>query len=505
MKFYNSSVSIYLHVVFNIKNDTGIPKMYSKPNINNTLNKQFKNSMNIFEIINSSINSPIETINGKDPFDFISEIGSEFRDVRNPHGTFTYKFNSINKAPLFIVPLYKENLTNFTIVYENKLNFTTDLFIISDENIFPRHNTTPIQTFNNFILNSNIYENILNDFIFIPEIKELPYKLMKLNKYGQFEFTLDSHINSLNGTSMSWKDWNYTTPDNYFKCRVDKENELNVYFIRSFSPGDNSTKDKFIETIEKCADLFDKDENNFKTILITNMNGDGFVSLSELLLQMISPYTSINIYSSIRATESIKSNYRTLINEIDKCQEISQVDFLDKVQLINYGNESELITKPFILVLKSLRKESDEIRKSLKHKKKPTEIIVFTDGFSFSATSILIKYLQYYGGGIVVGYFGNPKINTTFDSSLSPSPIISMSELAFWNQNFRDLLEKYKINLQFAYFQSFTDPNNISIPLEYVVIPVDERMSLYENFNESNYHVFVEKAKEIFAKYRKNI
>ena len=502
--FYNSTISVYFPVILNIKNDTnGIPRMYSKPNINATLNNIFKNSLEVFEIVNSSIDSPIKTINGEDPFDFISKIGSEFIDVRNPHGSFTLKFNSINKAPLFIMPLYKENLTDFTVVYENDLNFTTDILIISEQNIFPKHNTTPIQTINNFLLNSNIFENILNDFIFIPEIKELPYELMKLNKYGQFEFELDSHINSLNGSSISWKDWNYTTPDNFFKCRVDKENELNVYFIRSFAPGANSTYDKFTNTIINCAKLFD--ENDFKTILINSMNGGGYVAISEFLLNMISPYTSINIYSSIRATESIKSNYRDLFNEVDKCKIKSQVDILNKVKSINYGNETEYITEPFILVSKNLRKKSDEIRKSLKHKKKPTEIIVFTDGYSFSATSMLIKYLQYYGGGIVVGYFGNPKINTTFDSSLSPSAVISMSYLSLWNQNFRELMEKYKINLQFAYIQSFTEPSNISIPLEYVVTPVDERIALYENFNESNYHVFVEKAKEIFAKYQKNV
>jgi len=502
--FYYSNISFYLPAVFNIKNDSnGIPKMYSKPNINNTLNNQFKDSFNIFKIINSSINSPIKTINGKDPFEFISEFGAEFREIRNPHGSFTRKFNTINKVPLYLMPLYKENLTNFTIVYENKKKFTTDLFIISDKNIFPKYNITSIKTFNNFILNSNIYEKILNDFIFIPEIKELPYKLMKLNKYGQFEFTLDSHINSLNGTSMSWNDWNYSTPDNFFKCRVDKKNELNVYFIRSFAPGDNSTLLKFIETIEQCVKLFDKDENNFKTILITNMNGGGYVDLSEFLLQMISPYSSSNFYTSLRATKAIKNNYKEVVNEIGNCKDISQIDFLNNDKLINYGNETEYITSPFIMVSKFLRKTSDEIRKSLKHKKKPTEIIVFTDGFSFSATSMLIKYLQYYGGGIVVGYFGNPKINTTFDSSLSPSPIINIYQLQNWNQNFRELREKYKILLQFAYYQSFVEPNNISIPLEFKVTPVDERMELYENFNESNYHVFVEKAKEIFAKYQK--
>jgi hypothetical protein len=55
--------------------------MYSQPNINATLNKLFNNSMEVFEIVNSSIDSPIKTINGKDPFDFISKLGSEFRDV----------------------------------------------------------------------------------------------------------------------------------------------------------------------------------------------------------------------------------------------------------------------------------------------------------------------------------------------------------------------------------------------------------------------------------------
>ena len=165
---------------------------------------------------------------------------------------------------------------------------------------------------------------------------------------------------------------------------------------------------------------------------------------------------------------------------------ISQIDILDNAKPINYGNETEYISEPFIIVNKNLRKKSDEIRKSLKHKKKPTEIIVFTDGFSFSATSMLIKYLQYYGGGIVVGYFGNPKINTTFDSSLSPSPIITIDQLILWNQNFKELKRKYNINLRFAYFQSFTDPNNISIPLEFSISPIDEKMELNENFNESN-------------------
>ena len=103
--------------------------MYSKPNINTIINNLFNNSLHLYEVIITPIDSPIKTINWEDPFYFISKFGSEFTDVRNPHGTFTLKINSINKTPLFILPLYKENLTNFTVVYENDLNFTTDLLI----------------------------------------------------------------------------------------------------------------------------------------------------------------------------------------------------------------------------------------------------------------------------------------------------------------------------------------------------------------------------------------
>ena len=79
---------------------------------------------------------------------------------------------------------------------------------------------------------------------------------------------------------------------------------------------------------------------------------------------------------------------------------------------IEKGNIKEDVTRPFFMADKKLKKLSLQLRKNMKNKRKPTDIMVFTDGFSFSATSIFIKYLQYYGGGIVVGYFGHPYKNT---------------------------------------------------------------------------------------------
>ena len=338
---------------------------------------------------------------------------------------------------------------------------------------------------------------MVNNFIFIPEIKEYPYELIKIDKYGKFNFNLDSNINSINGTSMNKTDWNFSTSDNTLKCREDKVNQLNVYLVKSFYP---KNLNEFIDVVEKCSTLFDN--NNYKIIVVHSNNGGGAIVLSEFLLEMVSPYTSINFYTRLRATPEIKNNYREVFYTIDKCEEISQLDFFNEFNSANYSNDvKEDLTKPFIIVNKNLREKSRNLRKNMKNKRKPTDIMVFTDGFSFSATSMFIKYLQYYGGGIVVGYFGNPTKNTTFDSSLSPSGIIEMRGLSIWNKNFGSLRSKYSTILQFAIYQSFYDKDNFSVPLEYKVTPVDERISLYENFNETNYHVFVQKAKEIFKKY----
>ena len=154
----------------------------------------------------------------------------------------------------------------------------------------------------------------------------------------------------------------------------------------------------------------------------------------------------------------------------------------------------------------AFRSEIDDIKYDLKNPRKPTDIIVFTDGFSFSATSIFLKFLQHSGGAITVGYFGNPKKRdkVVFDSSQSPSTIISTSKLANFSSDFKELNQKYKLNMQFAYMQSFYDYNSsFSFPLEYEITPVDETMLLFENFNEStNLDKFVEYGIKIREKYK---
>ena len=63
----------------------------------------------------------------------------------------------------------------------------------------------------------------------------------------------------------------------------------------------------------------------------------------------------------------------------------------------------------------------------MNNKRKPTEILVFTDGYSFSAASLFLQYLQKSGKGIIASYMGNPKYKNIkyFDISQSPSPLFT--------------------------------------------------------------------------------
>ena len=56
--------------------------------------------------------------------------------------------------------------------------------------------------------------------------------------------------------------------------------------------------------------------------------------------------------------------------------------------------------------------------------------------------------------------------------------------------------------MQFAFMQSFYNPNNMSIPLEYVITPVDESQPFYEFYSNENYQDFIKIAKDIHGKYK---
>ena len=64
----------------------------------------------------------------------------------------------------------------------------------------------------------------------------------------------------------------------------------------------------------------------------------------------------------------------------------------------NYGNSvSDEILGPIFLSGRNVRRDAKILKEQLVNPRKPNDIILFSDEFSYSATSLFLKFLQYYG------------------------------------------------------------------------------------------------------------
>ena len=150
---------------------------------------------------------------------------------------------------------------------------------------------------------------------------------------------------------------------------------------------------------------------------------------------------------------------------------------------------------------RNILREYREKYKNSQNLKKPTDIIIFTDSYSFSSTSGFIKGFQNTGGAIIVGYYGNPKIKgkDIFDGSQSISQVEEIENLDVYKN-----LKYFNFYIsQITTAETFDDsvygPN--PIPREYALDPVDERVDIYSKYNDDLYEEFIKYGKEIHDKY----
>ena len=474
-------------VEFYILKDENGTKLYCRKSLKNGIFYRQNFEGNIGPIIEENENIPIKYINDINPFEYIESFGNEFNSLKNPHSNFAYKLSLINsnekRQTLKNFPLSKNQLNGFTIIYENNNFFRTNFLIIR---------TLSLQSLiisKNHNNNNDIY-NIYDSF-FIKRFKKeekADYSPLYIQK---------NNIYLADSTEYNFK---YS---NRFFCKVDSSKEVNIYYIRSLSADIQLEENKYMETIKKCVELFD--ENNYPIIVINRFNGGENLFLSHYLLELISPLTTTYYYGAYRKTSSLSNLKDSYINKDSSIKDCSYInkDYLESnSETIDYGNEiKDTLTQPFIIKGNHTRKTINKIKSTLKNVRKPTEILVYTDGYSFSATGAFVKYLQYNGGAITAGYFSDPlKNDTIFESGSNPSIIFTAETLKdmvpdYGNNVYKDIKIKMPVG------QLFYNTKLTKTPIEFDVTGVDEIVDIYE-VDEDNLDNFIDKGKEIFEKYK---
>ena len=471
-------------VQFIIKEFEGSPRIFVEclPELfEEDFDMEFSESLNEIEI--NSI-YPIKSINDNNPFDYINNFGEDFLSTKNLHSTFSYKFRNYNDLNLYDIPFKLNDLSQFKIVFDNneeEIVVNTKYFIGSDIDINEEDN----------LRNLNYKNNINNN----REEKNIKHKKRK-RKLGE----------------IFW-DYKYESEDS-FNCFEDDVNKINIYYISTFNA---KYKERFLETIKNCYSLFDN--NTYPIVVINDLNDGGLVSLSQIFLGIISPLMSINLYKGrlritegFKETEEIKYFIETNLTSIENCLHTNYERLTSQKVHIKYDNEFESdLTQMFFINNIDTHNYIEEARKNMKNKRKPTEILIYTDGYSFSAAGLFMQYLQKSGGAIIASYLGNPNHKEEiFDISQSPSALFTSGLLKIFSpDNYNNLInynredeDKDEWQIEFPGIQTFYGLEDYEIPLEYEVIKPDINSDIYENLDGETYLTFIRKSLEIFQKFQ---
>ena len=189
-------------------------ELFKKENFINYFDKK------IIDSIKENKDQPILSINGQEPTDFISNFCGNINSYKNPHATFTHKFNHHNWNSLLSFPLDYKDL-NIEIIYKNGNRLNVSYIIVSQKEI-KELNSSKIMKKNTVLSNNHFYKNI---------------------------------------KPLQWDD----EVKNGFKCRIDKENKVNIYYFKNGINEQSSLID-YKGTLFYCTKLFD--ENDYPILVI---------------------------------------------------------------------------------------------------------------------------------------------------------------------------------------------------------------------------------------------
>ena len=295
-------------------------------------------------------------------------------------------------------------------------------------------------------------------------------------------------------------EWDFYTLDNSLKCKVYTKDDLkyNIIYQSSFNPFEPEV---FQKVMEDCFSKFYS--NDYKMIIIEDYNSGGDSDLCVPFTKYANPKIDLSLFVRMKSTNLTEHyfNDNPFLNP-ETCYPYTKKGNIMEGETVKYSDVNHKITKSVeftnILSKKLTEKKRKEYLKTGKTKK-PTEIIIFTDGYSFSCASILIKSLQMKGGAITVGYFSRPDlVKSKYDASQSNSGVSGF-----------DFTEQMKSLVKLHFTGSITynevfDPNDKSDPkvaTEFKIYPVDEVSNIYALFSDDKLDRFVSEADSIFKKY----
>lgn len=266
-------------------------------------------------------------------------------------------------------------------------------------------------------------------------------------------------------------------------------NDMNYMQIRSFDFF-GYYAELFLQELEECVSDFD--ENKAPITLILPFNEGGSAELLVTVLFLLMPHTDYRQIDAIRKSKAIEEMAPYIVEGLklsnnEACNMMKTTaefeDFWDVTEVDDLGNgvthkRTKKVTEGY----------KDEMRSLLNYRmskniRKPTDIIVATDGYCFSACATLVDSIIRSGSAIVAGFGTTSPGDELFAAGQCPSVVISTDSFTGFQNN-----SQLGLSFSAAVVESydFSAKMDEVIPLDYCIYPIDVHSGYYYEYDPSS-------------------
>jgi len=402
-------------------------------------------------------------VDGRDALEFFADYLGEYNDMKSKQGTLIFSMMAASgRVPLLVYPV--ENIFD-----THKITFS-DGSELSYKNGFM--NLMHSGRRDNSLELKGVAEKAVNEQEVIAAIRN--FKRVKREKREEEN------------------DW--------VQCGM--IDNMNYVSIQTFSPRSVSM---FLDELLGCIEQFD--ENDKPITVILPENGGGSTALREVVQFLLMPTSDSRTIRAIRKTRVTRAialkdlDFVTVTN--DECRALTPFEmtqFWEETEKDDLGNGViHTRTKKYVESFKdSFYPFADHTFK--KNIRKPTDIIVATDGYCFSSCAFFVDNCIRSGSAIVTGYGVTMPGDELFAAAQCPSRVYTPSN---YYQDLNDVNNYYGISFTTTFSESFNFSKNMKevIPTDYDILRIDKHCGYLKN-RQPVFSDLLKKTTEVYEEFK---
>jgi len=312
------------------------------------------------------------------------------------------------------------------------------------------------------------------------------------------------------------KDEINVTDNTFVLCEV--RDNVNYMAVPTFFVYSYDEYDAFLDEAEACVSLFDQNANPIVVNFPANMGG--VADLQDILLGLLNQNADTEFFQAVRKTESTKEllfegfGYDFAVAD-EQCSDISDPDvfeaFWENTETDDYGNDIFHERTKFYSSFNPDFEEEKLACRLQENIRKPTDIIVVTDGICFSACSYLVNGIIERGSAIVAGVGGYNPDDELFVASQNPSVVFD-TFCMYDDLYYLAMASGIFLTVSFTEsFPLFIEEGEKLYPRDYTLNYIDKHLGVYplvsqfySDYDDETKEAIISKALELREEYQES-